>query len=224
MSCPRRCSPFLTAARHTCPQISFCPAGTDTRTDVRPPTYSANHIRTNDVRTRMPPTPPALRPHQVEAVEAVVDAVVAGERRVTVISACGTGKTLTAAATAYRLAPRGTVLVAVPTLALLTQTIQRWRESGRTGLTLGVSSLAQHRSGLSTQQAVMTNDSDTIAALLDETRGPATVFVTYASLSLIPNASPTPILSGASHASDGAPRRRSHTWQVTHSRSTKWRR
>lgn len=133
----------------------------------------------------MPPTPPALRPHQVEAVEAVVDAFVAGERRVTVISACGTGKTLTAAATAYRLAPRGTVLVAVPTLALLTQTIQRWRESGRPGLTLGVSSLAQHRSGLSTQQALMTNDSDTIAALLDEVRGPATVFVTYASLPLI---------------------------------------
>ncbi|MFJ4732533.1 Helicase associated domain protein [Streptomyces sp. NPDC088770] len=133
----------------------------------------------------MPPTPPALRPHQAEAVEAAVNAVVAGERRVTVVSACGTGKTLTAAATAHRLAPRGTVLVAVPTLALLTQTIQRWRQAGRTGLMLGVSSLTQYRSGLTRQQAIMTNDGDHIAALLEDAHGPVTMFVTYSSLPLI---------------------------------------
>ncbi|MBZ6135454.1 Helicase associated domain protein [Streptomyces olivaceus] len=133
----------------------------------------------------MPPAPPALRPHQAEAVEAVVNAVVAGEQRVTVVSACGTGKTLTAAATAHRLAPQGTVLVAVPTLALLTQTVQRWRQAGRTGLILGISSLTQHRSGLTRQQAIMTNDRDHIAALIEDAHGPVTVFVTYASLPLI---------------------------------------
>ncbi|NBM19106.1 DEAD/DEAH box helicase [Streptomyces sp. GC420] len=128
---------------------------------------------------------PALRPHQREAVEAVMNAVVAGERRVTVVSACGTGKTLTAAATVHRLAPEGIALVAVPTLALLTQTIQRWRQAGRTGLAVGVSSLTQRRSGLDPAQALMTNDPDRIAALLSEARGPVTVFVTYSSLPVI---------------------------------------
>ncbi|MFD7817659.1 Helicase associated domain protein [Streptomyces sp. NPDC059785] len=132
-----------------------------------------------------PSSPLALRPHQTEAVEAVVDAVAAGEQRVTVVSACGTGKTLTAAVTAHRLAPQGAVLVAVPTLALLTQTVQRWRQAGRAGPMLGVSSLTQHRSGLSTREATMTDDGDTIADVLHEARGPVTVFVTYASLPLI---------------------------------------
>ncbi|MGX5397161.1 Helicase associated domain protein [Streptomyces anulatus] len=133
----------------------------------------------------MPPTPLALRPHQIEAVEAVVNAVLAGERRVTMISACGTGKTLTAASIVHRLAPHGAVLVAVPTLALLTQTIERWREAGRTGTVLGISSLSQLRSGLSPGQALMTNDPGRIARVLAEARGPVTVFVTYDSLSLI---------------------------------------
>ncbi|MGC5008825.1 Helicase associated domain protein [Streptomyces sp. DT203] len=128
---------------------------------------------------------PALRPHQTEAVEAVVNAVVAGERRVTVVSACGTGKTLTAAATVHRLAAQGVALVAVPTLALLTQTIQRWRQAGRPGMAIGVSSLNQRRSGLTSEQALMTNDPDHIAALLTAARGPVTVFVTYSSLPVI---------------------------------------
>jgi len=137
------------------------------------------------LRTRVSPASPTLRPHQREAVEAVTNAVVAGERRVTVVSACGTGKTLTAAATVHRLAPEGIALVAVPTLALLTQTIQRWRQAGRTGLAVGVSSLTQRRSGLDPAQALMTNDPEHIAALLSEAHGPVTVFVTYASLPVI---------------------------------------
>ncbi|MFB4427073.1 Helicase associated domain protein [Streptomyces sp. QL37] len=126
-----------------------------------------------------------MRPHQIEAVDAVVNAVAAGERRVTMISACGTGKTLTAASIVHRLAPHGAVLVAVPTLALLTQTIERWREAGRTGTVLGVSSLSQRRSGLTPEQALMTNDPGRVAKLLTAARGPVTVFVTYDSLRLI---------------------------------------
>nr|PPQ62045.1 helicase [Streptomyces sp. QL37] len=133
----------------------------------------------------MPATSLALRPHQIEAVDAVVNAVAAGERRVTMISACGTGKTLTAASIVHRLAPHGAVLVAVPTLALLTQTIERWREAGRTGTVLGVSSLSQRRSGLTPEQALMTNDPGRVAKLLTAARGPVTVFVTYDSLRLI---------------------------------------
>ncbi|WP_184503325.1 DEAD/DEAH box helicase [Streptomyces botrytidirepellens] len=136
----------------------------------------------------MTSAPPALRPHQKEAVDATVGAFAAGERRATVVSACGTGKTLTAAATAHRLAPGGAVLVAVPTLALLTQTIQRWRQAGRPGLVLGVSSLKQRPSGLTPGQAVMTNDPTRIAELANTASGPVTVFVTYGSLHLISQA------------------------------------
>ncbi|WP_159062983.1 DEAD/DEAH box helicase family protein [Streptomyces scabiei] len=44
----------------------------------------------------MPATahPRRLRPHQKEALKALTDAFAAGEERVTVVSACGTGKTL----------------------------------------------------------------------------------------------------------------------------------
>lgn len=128
---------------------------------------------------------PSLRPHQREAVEAITGAFTRGERRATMVSACGTGKTFTAAETARRLAPSGTVLVAVPTLALLTQTIQRWRQAGRTGLALGVSSLDQRRSGLAASEAISTNDPARIAHEMSATPGPATVFVTYGSLHLI---------------------------------------
>lgn len=133
----------------------------------------------------MPAAPVSLRPHQTEAVEAVTGAVTAGEQRVTVVSACGTGKTLMAAATAERLVPRGSVLVVVPTLALLTQTIQRWRQAGRAGAALGISSLKQRRSGLRPEQALMTNKPGRILAALSAADGPVTVFSTYASLPVL---------------------------------------
>ncbi|MGW4904467.1 Helicase associated domain protein [Streptomyces albidoflavus] len=129
--------------------------------------------------------PPTLRPHQREALGAILDAAAAGERRLTVVSACGTGKTHTAAAAVQHLTPQGRALVVVPTLALLTQTIERWRQSGLGGTAIGVSSLTQRRSGLTSGQAILTNDADWITELLDDSRGPATVFVTYSSLSVI---------------------------------------
>lgn len=75
----------------------------------------------------MPTTahPLSLRPHQKNALKALTDAFTAGEERVTVISACGTGKTHTAIAAAHHLAADGAVLVVVPTLDLVTQTIER---------------------------------------------------------------------------------------------------
>ncbi len=86
----------------------------------------------------------ALRPaHQQEALAAITGAYARGERRVTAVSACGTGKTLAAVATARHIAAAGRVLVAVPALELLTQTIRRWREGGRAGLMVGLSSMSQ---------------------------------------------------------------------------------
>ncbi|MCZ4120251.1 Helicase associated domain protein [Streptomyces sp. H39-S7] len=137
------------------------------------------------LRNRVAATPPALRPHQIAAVHAAVAAFEAGERRATVVSACGTGKTRTAAETAQRLAANGAVLVAVPTLDLLTQTIQRWRQAGRRGPALGISSLQQHRSGLTRDEAVMSNEPAHVAEISRSSAGPFTVFVTYASLRVI---------------------------------------
>ncbi|MGC0344394.1 Helicase associated domain protein [Streptomyces sp. SLBN-8D4] len=122
-----------------------------------------------------------LRPHQVDALAAIEAAAVAGEQRMTVVAACGTGKTLIAQQAAQRLAPRGAVLVLMPTKALVTQTIRRWREAGHRGLALGVCSLSQRDSGLSPGEAVMTRGARAIARAL-RVGGPVTVFSTYGSL------------------------------------------
>ncbi|MFB7655047.1 MULTISPECIES: Helicase associated domain protein [unclassified Streptomyces] len=124
----------------------------------------------------------ALRPHQQEALTAITGAFAKGERRVTAVSACGTGKTLTAVATARHIAPTGRVLVAVPTLELLTQTIGRWREGGRAGLMVGLSSLSQTASGLPRRTARMVKRPADLADILADQDGSATVFVTYGSL------------------------------------------
>ncbi|MGQ4374796.1 Helicase associated domain protein [Streptomyces sp. SAS_267] len=124
----------------------------------------------------------ALRPHQQEALAAITGAFARGEHRVTAVSACGTGKTLTAVATARHIAPNGRVLVVVPTLELLTQTIRRWREGGCAGLMVGLSSMGQTRSGLTRRTARMVKRSADLAGIVAEEDGPTTVFVTYASL------------------------------------------
>lgn len=74
-----------------------------------------------------------LRDHQVEAVGSIVrgldvpkGGIPENGLRGQVHSACGTGKTLMAAAAAKRLVPRGRVLVLVPTLDLLSQTAEAW--------------------------------------------------------------------------------------------------
>ncbi|MFE6410112.1 Helicase associated domain protein [Streptomyces sp. NPDC057837] len=89
-----------------------------------------------------------LRPHQREAVDAVLAALqvpAAGtvpERglRTQIVMATGSGKTLVASRSAREL-QAGRVLVLVPSLGLLAQTEAAWREGGRTGPVIGVSSL-----------------------------------------------------------------------------------
>ena len=122
-----------------------------------------------------------LWPHQIEAVTAVHAAARDGLSRMTVVCACGTGKTLIAHRCAQLLAPQGTVLVVVPTQALVIQTAARWREAGRGGTAVAVFSLSQTESGLNPQDAVVSDDPHTIAGILNRP-GPATVFATYASL------------------------------------------
>jgi superfamily II DNA or RNA helicase len=76
----------------------------------------------------------SLRGHQQRAVAAAVGALAEGGRA-QVVMACGTGKTLVALHAAVRLAgiEGGPVLVLVPSLALLTQTLRVWREQDACG-------------------------------------------------------------------------------------------
>ena len=126
-----------------------------------------------------------LRPHQREAVDAVVRALefpasgVLPERglRTQVIMATGSGKTLVAVRSAEELRA-GRVLVLVPSLDLLEQSAAAWRQGGRTGAVLGVSSLRGDDAGFAS-----TTDVDELVAW---TQGMdrVTVFATYASLGL----------------------------------------
>lgn len=70
--------------------------------------------------------PKALRPHQQDAL-AAVQAGLAEADRGKLIMACGTGKTFTGLKIAETMAgPGKTVLVLVPSLALMSQTIREW--------------------------------------------------------------------------------------------------
>ncbi|GAA3000018.1 DEAD/DEAH box helicase [Kitasatospora albolonga] len=131
-----------------------------------------------------------LREHQVQALAAIAAAVLAGERRMTVVAACGAGKTLIAQRAAHRLAPQGATLVLMPTLALLTQTARRWREAGLQGEVLGVCSLSQADSGLQHHEARMLQGPESPAGIARAVLagGPVTVFATYDSLERVTEA------------------------------------
>ncbi|MEV5440518.1 Helicase associated domain protein [Streptomyces sp. NPDC052682] len=126
-----------------------------------------------------------LRPHQREAVDAVLRAlelparslVPEGGLRTQVIMATGSGKSLVATRSAEELRA-GRVLVLVPSLDLLAQTEASWRAGGRTGLMIGVSSLRG-------EQVAFPNTTD-VDELVDWVRpfDKVTVFATYASLGL----------------------------------------
>ncbi|MGW7102784.1 Helicase associated domain protein [Streptomyces sp. NPDC054838] len=127
-----------------------------------------------------------LRPHQREAVDAVVRALdlpATGrvpERglRTQVIMATGSGKSLVAVRSAEELRA-GRVLVLVPSLDLLAQTTAAWREGGRTGRALAVCSLRPEDAGVPT-----TTDARELARWGAAPVERLTVYATYASLGL----------------------------------------
>ncbi|MFF8506435.1 Helicase associated domain protein [Streptomyces anulatus] len=131
-----------------------------------------------------------LRPHQIEAVDAAVAGldIPPGMKippqglRGTVVSACGTGKTFIGAAAVRRLAPHGRVLVMVPTLALLAQTVKEWRAFGHSGPTVAVCSMTDDP-GLYSLGVRVTTNAPQLA--LWHGHGPVTVFATYASLPVL---------------------------------------
>ncbi|MGW2025218.1 Helicase associated domain protein [Streptomyces decoyicus] len=126
-----------------------------------------------------------LRPHQVEAVDAVVRAlelVPEGESprgvRAQVVAATGTGKSLIAVHAAKALRSKR-VLVLVPTLGLLAQTVSVWREAGRRGPMFGACSL----SGKEVQGLQCTTNEAELVGWVSGLES-VTVFATYASLGL----------------------------------------
>ncbi|MGW3045658.1 DEAD/DEAH box helicase family protein [Kitasatospora sp. NPDC001159] len=128
--------------------------------------------------------PIELRDHQIEAVDAIIRAldippggvIPANGLRAQIHAACGTGKTYISAAAARRLVPRGRVLVLVPTLALLGQTIKSWREVGHTGPAVAVCSMEDDVELWSMDVRCTTNP---IRLAMWHGSGPVTIFATY---------------------------------------------
>ncbi|MFF3018194.1 Helicase associated domain protein [Streptomyces sp. NPDC057939] len=99
--------------------------------------------------------------------------------RGTIVSATGSGKTITAAACALESFPSGRILVTVPTLDLLAQTAQAWRLVGHQAPTVAVCSL--ENDPVLNELGVRTTTNPIQLALWAGT-GPIIVFATYASL------------------------------------------
>lgn len=99
--------------------------------------------------------------------------------RGTIVSATGSGKTITAAACALDCFPGGRILVTVPTLDLLAQTAQAWRLVGHRGPMVAVCSL--ENDAVLNELGVRTT-TNPIQLALWAGSGPVVVFATYASL------------------------------------------
>ncbi|MEU2835065.1 Helicase associated domain protein [Streptomyces lavendulae] len=99
--------------------------------------------------------------------------------RGTIVSATGSGKTITAAACALECFPGGQILVTVPTLDLLAQTAQAWRLVGHRAPMIAVCSL--ENDPVLNELGVRTT-TNPIQLSLWAGSGPVVVFSTYASL------------------------------------------
>ncbi|MFF4732929.1 Helicase associated domain protein [Streptomyces mirabilis] len=133
-----------------------------------------------------------LRDHQIEAVAAIVrgldippGGIPVNGLRGQVHAACGTGKTIIAAAAARRLVPKGRVLVLVPTLDLLSQTVQAWHAAGHTGPAVAVCSLQDDPELWGLRVRSTTNP---VQLALWHGSGPVTIYATYASLGVLAEA------------------------------------
>ncbi|MFV2118834.1 Helicase associated domain protein [Streptomyces sp. Act-28] len=133
-----------------------------------------------------------MRGHQIEAVDAIVrgfdvppGGIPVNGLRGQVISACGTGKTITAAFAAREMFPAGRILVLVPTLDLLTQTVREWRRVGHSGPAVAVCSLQDDPELWTLKVRATTNP---VQLALWHGWGPVVIFGTYASLPVLAEA------------------------------------
>jgi superfamily II DNA or RNA helicase len=149
--------------------------------------------RVQEVTAGKPPTPLTpreRRPYQVAALEAARRHFVAGaERRGKLIMPCGTGKSLIGYWTAVDVLKAKTVIVAVPSLILIQQTLTVWaREAAADGRSLDVlvvcsdKTTAEGDLHVADLAAHTTTDSEEIRSWLNEAKaGLRVVFVTYQS-------------------------------------------
>lgn len=129
----------------------------------------------------------SLREHQVDQKSAfrkwvgfpAKSSVPPQGARATIVSATGSGKTITAAACALESFADGRILVTVPTLDLLAQTAQAWRLVGHRAPMVAVCSL--ENDAVLNSLGVRTTTNPIQLALWAGT-GPVVVFATYASL------------------------------------------
>ncbi|MFJ4577576.1 Helicase associated domain protein [Streptomyces sp. NPDC088846] len=133
-----------------------------------------------------------LRDHQIEAVAAIVrdfdippGGIPWNGLRGQVHAACGTGKTIIAAASVRRIVPKGRILVLVPTLDLLTQTVKAWHGAGHKGPAVAVCSLQDDPELWSMKVRSTTNP---VQLALWHGSGPVTIYATYASLGVLAEA------------------------------------
>lgn len=133
-----------------------------------------------------------LRDHQIEAVAAIVrgldippGGIPVNGLRGQVHAACGTGKTIIAAESAKRLVPRGRILVLVPTLDLLAQTVKAWHDAGHKGPAVAVCSLQDDPELWDLKVRSTTNP---VRLALWHGSGPVTIYATYASLGVLAEA------------------------------------
>ncbi|MGW6953097.1 Helicase associated domain protein [Streptomyces xanthophaeus] len=128
-----------------------------------------------------------LREHQVDAKARIRKwvgfpartPVPAQGARGTLVSATGSGKTITAAASALDCFPGGRILVTVPTLDLLAQTAQAWRLVGHRAPMVAVCSLENDPV---LNELGVRSTTNPIQLSLWAGSGPVVVFATYASL------------------------------------------
>ncbi|MFJ7137952.1 DEAD/DEAH box helicase [Streptomyces fungicidicus] len=99
--------------------------------------------------------------------------------RGTIVSATGSGKTITAAACALECFPDGRILVMVPTLDLIVQSAQSWRRVGHRAPMVAVCSVARDEV---LEQLGARTTTNAIQLALWAGSGPVVVFATYASL------------------------------------------
>ncbi|MCX4681480.1 Helicase associated domain protein [Streptomyces sp. NBC_01433] len=173
-------------------------------------------------------TPPPLWPHQREAVAAAT-AELAIASRATVVMACGTGKTRVESEVADAVSPTAPVLVVLPTLDLIAQTLRSWvQTSGRAalGTVIAVCSddeIADREAAadLSSLNAQVTTDPERLSALLAERKNSrCTVAITYQSLPILAAVHREQavdawrlVVVDEAHRSAGA---RDRTWSIVH--------
>ncbi|MEV4905736.1 Helicase associated domain protein [Streptomyces albidoflavus] len=136
----------------------------------------------------MPSPRKTLRDHQLQAFRAAVRAL-DHMPRATVISATGTGKTLTAIHIGEHFAAHGNILVVVPSLNLVSQTATHWHDDSTLPNLLGVCSLPPSHLPQAVRAAMpVTTQAGQVAKLVAANDGPTVAFATYSSLKAIARA------------------------------------